>query len=83
MVNRYMTNPNAYLHVIDEGLLEFEMLSQTKEDKWYGLSLSECCDCLDHVSICKYMMALKTIVDQKFQHLISSFGKYYSILKPH
>jgi hypothetical protein len=45
----------------------------------------QCCDCLDHASICKHMMALNTIVDQKISTLetVASFGRYYNILKPH
>jgi hypothetical protein len=70
LMSRYKNDSNASLRVIDEASLEFEMLSQKKPRKWYGLNLNtECCDCLDRVAICKHIMALKTIVDEQLQYL--------------
>ena len=50
--------------------MEFLVRSQTNPETWYAVNLSsECCECNDRVHICKYMLAVRMLLDRELKYL--------------
>ena len=78
LVSRYKKDWLSNLEIINECYMEFAMRSQSHARKWYILSLSrEWYECDDYGPICKYMWALKMLVDEEFPHLLDLLPNVY------
>jgi hypothetical protein len=81
LLQRYKQDRTSNFEIIDACHLEFALQSQTSANKWYIVNLSqEWCKCNDHGPICKYMWALKIIIEEEFQYLLDLLPSAY---EPH
>ena len=70
IVASFQKDPERHLQIIDEFNMEFMIRSQTKSEVWYALSLNtKCCECEDHVAICKHLLAVRMLMDGELQYL--------------
>ena len=50
---------------IDDTRLLFRVLSMTKVEKWYTVSIQCCyCECPDYASKCKHLMGIRLIIER-------------------
>ena len=70
IVASFQKDPERHLQIINEFNMEFMVRSQTKSMVWYALSLNtECCECEDHVAICKHLLAVRMLINGELQYL--------------
>ena len=68
----FKKNPERHLQIINEFNMEFIIRSQTKSTVWYAISLNtKCCECKNHITICKYLLAVRMLMDGELQYLKS------------
>ena len=72
LLERYETN-DATMHTVDEPRYWFKILSLTKPNVWYNVSL-QCsyCDCQDPTSKCKHILGIRMIIERHMPHLCGS-----------